>query len=173
LPTPATPVSGEALTSLLDMIKHVPDDEASSQHKERLQQKVSKAAQTFLARNALLHSQNRFLTKINDESKARRAAKSTILGKAKVMTWEDLEKARAEHAVKEAAKAEKKARKTARETKKIAKGIVQAGDSTEGRGKRGRKRTAAMAGTDPSEPMAKVARINEGQGEKNAVVTEP
>ncbi|KAF2729863.1 hypothetical protein EJ04DRAFT_412905, partial [Polyplosphaeria fusca] len=114
LPTPTTPVLGEALTSLLDIIKHVPKDEASSEHKERLQQKVSNAAQTFLAKNTLLHDQNRFLTKMSDESKARRAAKSAILRKAKVMTWEDLEKARAEHVVKEAAKAEKKAKKTAR-----------------------------------------------------------
>ncbi|KAF2732123.1 hypothetical protein EJ04DRAFT_497378 [Polyplosphaeria fusca] len=37
LPTPATPVSGEALTSLLDMIKHVPNDKTSTHRKERLQ----------------------------------------------------------------------------------------------------------------------------------------
>ena len=111
------------------MIKHVPNDEASSQRKERLQQKVSDAAQRFFAKNALLYDQNRFLTEMNDESKARRAAKSAILGKAKVMTWEDLEKARAEHAVKEAAKAEKKAKKTAREVKKIAKATLQAEDA--------------------------------------------
>ncbi|KAF2245071.1 hypothetical protein BU26DRAFT_76132 [Trematosphaeria pertusa] len=32
-PTPATPVSAEALSSLLSMIKQVPNDGASSQHK--------------------------------------------------------------------------------------------------------------------------------------------
>ncbi|KAF2452236.1 hypothetical protein BDY21DRAFT_257958, partial [Lineolata rhizophorae] len=173
LPTPATPVSGEALTSLLDMIKHVPNDEASSQHKERLQKKVSNAAQTFLAKNALLRDQNRFLTKMNDEGKARRAAKSAILGKAKVMTWDDLEKARAEHIVKEAAKTEKKAKKTAKEAKKIAKTTLQAEDAATKERKRGRKRMAATAGADPSEPMAKVARIIDGQVDKNEVITEP
>ncbi|KAF2647103.1 DDE-domain-containing protein [Lophiostoma macrostomum CBS 122681] len=160
LPTPVTPVSGEALTSLLDMIKYVSNDEASSQRKERLQQKVSNAAQTFL-------------TKMNDEGKARRSAKSAILGKAKVMTWDDLQKARAEHAVKEAAKAEKKAKKMAREAKKVAKATLQAEDAAIGGGKWGLKRTAAMIGADHSEPRAKVARRNDGWVEKNQVITEP
>jgi len=44
LPTPTTSVSSEGLMSLLDMIKQMPNDESSSQRKERLQQKVSKAA---------------------------------------------------------------------------------------------------------------------------------
>jgi len=35
--TPVTPVSVEALTSLLDIIKQVPDDETNRQYKERLQ----------------------------------------------------------------------------------------------------------------------------------------
>jgi hypothetical protein len=56
LPTPATPVSGEALMSLLDRIKQVPNDEASSQHKAKLQQKVANAAQTYLAKIALLYN---------------------------------------------------------------------------------------------------------------------
>jgi hypothetical protein len=65
LPTPTTPKSEEGLSLLLAMIERVPkepNDEASSQHKERLQQKVSHAAQTFVAKNALLRDQNRFLT---------------------------------------------------------------------------------------------------------------
>jgi hypothetical protein len=44
LPTSATPISGEALTSLLDRIQQVPADEVSNQHKARLQQKVANAA---------------------------------------------------------------------------------------------------------------------------------
>ncbi|KAF2022977.1 hypothetical protein EK21DRAFT_81851, partial [Setomelanomma holmii] len=74
LPTPVTPKSGEDLARLLAMLEHVPNkpnDEASSLRRDRLQQKVSHAAQTFLAKNALLRDQNRFLTKINDESKTR------------------------------------------------------------------------------------------------------
>lgn len=60
-PTPVTPVLAETMNSLLSMIKQVPNDEASSQHKERLQQKVNNAAQTFLAKNALLDHRNQFL----------------------------------------------------------------------------------------------------------------
>lgn len=58
MPIPATPVSGEALASLLNMIKYVSNNEARSQHKERLQQKLSNAAQTLLAKNSLLRDQN-------------------------------------------------------------------------------------------------------------------
>lgn len=52
MPTPATPVSAESLASLLNMIKLIPND--NMKRKERLQQKVSNAALTLLAKNALL-----------------------------------------------------------------------------------------------------------------------
>lgn len=71
LPTPTTPVSGEALISLLDRIKQVPRDKASSQHKAKLQQKVANTAQMYLAKIALLNYQNQFLAAINNEGKAR------------------------------------------------------------------------------------------------------
>lgn len=54
LPTPTTPVSSEGLTSLLDMITQMTNDDSSTQRKERLQQKVSKAALTVFTKNALL-----------------------------------------------------------------------------------------------------------------------
>ncbi|KAF2732124.1 hypothetical protein EJ04DRAFT_566217 [Polyplosphaeria fusca] len=110
---------------------------------------------------------------MNDESKARRVVKSVMLGKAKVMTWEDLEKARGEHAAKEAAKVEKKAKTTAREAKKVAKTALRLKDAATGEEKRGRKRMAATSGTDPLEPRAKVARINDGQIKQNEAITEP
>ncbi|KAI9872537.1 MAG: hypothetical protein M1823_008146, partial [Watsoniomyces obsoletus] len=141
LPTPTTPKTGEGLSLLLAMIEREPKepkDEASIQHKERLRQKVSHAAQTFVAKNALLRDQNRFQTKINDESKPRRAAKSNILGRARVVTWEVLEKKRAENAEKEAKKAAKAAR-----------------EAITGK-KRGRPRKDTT--TDTLEPKAKVAR---------------
>jgi hypothetical protein len=74
LSTPVTPVSGEALMSLLDRIKQVPEDEASRRHKARLQQKVANAAHTYLTKIALLYNGNQFLAKIDNEGKARRAA---------------------------------------------------------------------------------------------------
>jgi hypothetical protein len=55
----AIPVSPKALTSLLDTTKKVPDDIASGPHKARLQQKVTNAAQTYLANIVLLLDQNR------------------------------------------------------------------------------------------------------------------
>ena len=51
---PATPVSAEALTSLLNMIKQVYDDETNRQHKKRLQQKHAKATQLSFAERTLL-----------------------------------------------------------------------------------------------------------------------
>lgn len=49
LPTLGTPASAEALTSLFNIIKQVPGDETSKLHKERHQQKVTNAAQIFIA----------------------------------------------------------------------------------------------------------------------------
>jgi len=159
LPTPVTPVSAEALTSLLNIIKQVSDDETSRRHKERLQQKVTTAAQTFLAKNALLEDRNQFFTKINDEGKVRRSTKSETLGKARVMSFEDLEKARAERVVKEAAKEAKKAAKEAKEGAKEVKKLA-----TAVRRKRGRK---CKSGEEAGAPELKVnvARTSEAQVE--------
>ncbi|KAF2790796.1 DDE-domain-containing protein, partial [Melanomma pulvis-pyrius CBS 109.77] len=138
LPTPTTPVSSEGLGSLLDMIKHMPNDESSSQRKERLQQKVSNAALTFLAKNALLRDQNKFLVRINNEGKTRRATKSKMLGTAKVMTWHE--------------------RSMRRKSTPL-----QAEEATAGKTQRGRKRKSATEGADASEPKAKIARISNTQ----------
>jgi hypothetical protein len=179
--TPATPVSAEALTSLLNMIKQVPDNETNQQHKERLQQKLTNATQLSFAERALLQEHNRFLARINNEAKVRRSTKSDVLGMAKVMSYEDLEKAKAERAVKETAKeaqkakreakkakreakkaekeakkAEKEAKKAEKEAKKAAK---EAEEATAGKSARGRKRKSPAA-ADAPEPKAKVARMS-------------
>ena len=52
--TPTTPVSSEGLTSLLNMITQITNNDLSTQRKERLQQKVYKAALTVFTKNALL-----------------------------------------------------------------------------------------------------------------------
>jgi hypothetical protein len=59
---------------------------------------------------------------MNDESKVRQSTTSVILGKAKVMSYEDLEEARAKRAEKEAVK------------------------EVKGKGKRGRKPKIAASG---------------------------
>jgi DDE superfamily endonuclease len=143
--TPATPVSAEALTSLLDMIKQVPDDETNREHKERLQQKHTKATQLSFAERALLQEHNRFLAQINNEAKPRRSTKSDMLGTAKVMSYEDLEKAKAERVAKEIAKVIKKAEKEAKKAAKEAK------EATAGKNTRGRKRKGAA---DVPQPQA-------------------
>ncbi|KAF7857762.1 uncharacterized protein EAF02_011129 [Botrytis sinoallii] len=53
------------------------------------------------AKRALLHDQNQMLTRMNNEAKARRSPRSVVLGKAKVMSFEDIEVARATRATKE------------------------------------------------------------------------
>ena len=160
-------MSAESLTLLLNMIKQVPDDgDTSRQHKERLQQKVTAAAQTFLATNALLEDRNQFLTTINDEGKVRRASKSEIIGRARVMSYEDLEKARAERAMKEAAKEAKRAAKEAKEGAKQVRKVA-----TAGKRERGRKRRILEEVAGAPEPDAKVARVSEAQVE-NAIPPE-
>jgi hypothetical protein len=104
-------VSVEALTSLLDMIKQIPDDETNRQRKERLQQKHIKATQLSYAECTLLQEHNKFLAQINKEAKPRRSTKSDVLGTAKVMSYEDLIKAKVARAAKETAKETKKAEK--------------------------------------------------------------
>ncbi|CAO2648698.1 Nn.00g079650.m01.CDS01 [Neocucurbitaria sp. VM-36] len=69
--------------------------------------KLANAAQISFAERALLKDRNRFLFKINNEAKARRLARSIVLGKAKVMSFEDLEEAKARRAAKEEAATKK------------------------------------------------------------------
>ncbi|KAF1935013.1 hypothetical protein EJ02DRAFT_362433, partial [Clathrospora elynae] len=174
LPTPTTPKPGEDLARLLAMIEHVPkepSDEARNQHKERLQQKVSHAVQTFLAKNALLRDHNKLLTKINDESKTRRATKSTILGKARVMTWEDLENGRRERTEKEEKKAAKEAREAITGKKRGRARTSSSADTLEPKAKVARRSDTVTVNTQnaeaeagPSEPRAKVVKKSKAQG---------
>ena len=85
---------------------------------------------------------------INNKAKVRRLTKSLVLGKAKVISYKDLEEARAKRANKEAAKEAK------------------------GKGKRGRKRKSAALVADASEPNAKVVRMNEAPAPARALVVQ-
>lgn len=106
-------MSAEAVASLHNLIKQDAYmlDEASKQRLQRHVQKLTNATQLSFAERALLQEQIRFLAKINNEAKVRRATKSKIIGTARVMSYEDLVKARAERAAKEAEKEAKKAKK--------------------------------------------------------------
>ena len=121
--TPITPALAEGLASLQNLIKQdaYTLNEASIQRLERHVQKLANAAQISFAESALLHDQNQMLIRMNNEAKVRRSTRSIVLGKAKVMSFEDIEVARAARAAKEVIK---------------------------GKGKRGRKRKSAALEAD-------------------------
>lgn len=107
--TPVTPVTTEALTSLHNLIvkdTHVLERKSKDRLQKRIQ-KLASAAKVSFAEQALLKDRNQFLLQINREAKTRRSTKSVVLGKAKVMSFEDLEEARAKRAAKEQALAGK------------------------------------------------------------------
>jgi hypothetical protein len=90
-------------------------------------------AHVTLAERAILREQTRFLHKVNNEAKDRRTTKAEVVGKARVMSYEDIKEARAKLAAKKEAAASK--------------------------GKRGRKRKHGEVEPDASEPRAPVARM--------------
>ena len=106
--TPVTPATTEEFMSLHEMIKkdaHVLGE--TTKGWQKCVQKMANAGQTLFAERALLRDHNQFLFKINNEAKARRSTRSVVLGKARVMSFEDLEEAKANRAVKEEAAARK------------------------------------------------------------------
>jgi hypothetical protein len=109
------------------------------------------------------------LTTINNEAKVRRSTKSLVLGKAKVMSYEDLEEARAKRTKKEAAKEAKGKGKSGRKCKSATPEVYEA---TTGKAKRGRKRKSTMPEADVSEPKAKVVRMSEAPRPAGASVVQ-
>jgi hypothetical protein len=112
--TPVTPMTTEGLSSLHNLIKQ---DACASERLQRRVQKLASAAQISFAKQHLLQDHNRLLAKINNEAKVRRSTKSVVLGKAKVMSFEDLEEARVKRAAKDKATADKGKRKRGRKRK--------------------------------------------------------
>jgi hypothetical protein len=173
-PTPVTPVSVEDLASLHNLIKQDAHtlNQASIPRLERHVQKLAHAAQISFAERALLHDQNQMLTRMNNEAKVRRSTRSIVLGKAKVMSFEDIEVARAARAAKEVIKGKgKRGRKRknaaieadepeAAETETEAEAEAEpepevaraATEVIKARGKRGRKRKSAAQQPDEPEP---------------------
>ena len=100
---PVTPSTTEALTSLHNLIKQEACalDGLDKQHLQRHVQKLASAAQRSFAKETLLQEQTQLLSKINKEANVRQSTRSVVLGKAKVMSYEDLEEARAKRAAKE------------------------------------------------------------------------
>ncbi|KAI1528603.1 vegetative incompatibility protein HET-E-1, partial [Pyrenophora tritici-repentis] len=139
-PTPITPVSAEGLVSLRNLIIEKDAgalDETNKRNLQRHLHKLAKAAQLSLAKGALQQNHIQFLLTVNNEAKVRRSTKSLVLGKAKVMGYEELVEAREKRVEKEAAQKAK------------------------GKGKRGRKRTSAAVEDDTAEPKTKAKRVTE------------
>jgi hypothetical protein len=111
--TPVTPLTTNALSSLRASITEQTDalDETSKQDLQKNIQKLANAAQMFIAERDLLREQTRFLLKANNEAKDRRSTKSSIVGRAKVMSHEDIMEMQAKQAAKEQATTGKRGRK--------------------------------------------------------------
>jgi len=154
-----TLITPKALILLHNLIKQdaYAEDKKSKQRLQRHIQKFSNAAQTCFAERALQREQIHFLRKVNNEAKVRRSTKSLVLGKAKVMSYEDLEEARAKRAAKDAAKAKGKGKRVP----KPKSAALEAKEATTGKGKHGRKRNSPAPEADALELKAKVARTSE------------
>ena len=114
---------------------------------QRHVQKLASAAKISFAECALLRDQNQLLSEINKEAKVRQLTRSLVLGKAKVISYEDLEVARENRAAKDKVKAGK------------------------GKGKGSRKRKCAAP--EAAEPSAKVVRtstVRKAAKDKDSVV---
>jgi hypothetical protein len=167
--TPVTPASAEGLASLQNLIKQDAHtlNKASIQRLERHVQKLANAAQISFAERDLLHDRNQMLIRMNNEAKVRRSTRSVVLGKAKVMSFEDIEVARAARAAKEVIKGKGKRgrkRKSAAleaDEPEIESEPEVARAAKQGKGKRGRKRKSAAQEEDEPEPDPEVARVIE------------
>jgi hypothetical protein len=79
----------------------------SSRHLQRHLQKLTSAAKISFAIQTLIQNYNQFLPKINGKVKSRQSNRSVVLGKAKVMSYKDLEEAQVKRNAKDKAKAAK------------------------------------------------------------------
>jgi hypothetical protein len=124
--TPVTPVTTDAIVSLHNIITQDAHaiDQSSRQRPQRPVRKLASAAKISFAERALLKDQNRFSSRINSDAKARRSTKSQVLGKAKVMSYQDLEEARAKRNAKEKAVVDKATRGRKRKTLALALDVL-------------------------------------------------
>ena len=158
--TPVTPASAEAAALLHDLIKQDARalDVTTRQRLEKNLQKLTHTTQRSFPAMDLLREHNQFLTEINNESQVRRSTRSEVIGTARVVSYEDLEKAQVERAAKRTAA---EAKKAAKEAKKSATATQAVREDQAGKRKRGRKRKSAPSEAGPA--GLKKARISEIQ----------
>ena len=147
--------------------------ETSIPRLQRHVQKLANAGQRSIAYCALVDERNSFLMSINNEAKVRRSTTAVVLGKGKgkVMSYEDLEEARAKRAAKDAMKGkEKRGRKRKNTVLEVDDPEAEpeeahAAKELHAKRKRGRKRKsvveAAVDTAPESEPEPEVARTIE------------
>jgi hypothetical protein len=155
---PHTPVTSEALTSLRSLIEQ--DVDVLGEPSKYRVRKLANAAQKWVAECAILLDENKLLFEQNNESNVRKSTRSTVVGKAKVMSWDELEKAKAARAAKEQAAADKKQR-----GQKPKDPAPEAGETTVGKGKRGRGRKSCASDADTTRSAkANVTRVSDPSG---------
>jgi hypothetical protein len=93
-------VTAEALTSLYSLIEQdaIILDSPSKQHL----QKFANAAQKSFAECAILLDENRLLLEQNNESNCRQSTRSTVVWKAKVISYKDIVEAQAKRDAEDA-----------------------------------------------------------------------
>ncbi|KAF2855343.1 hypothetical protein T440DRAFT_504761 [Plenodomus tracheiphilus IPT5] len=157
--TPVTPVSSEALASLLTLVKQDPHDEISTTRHQKLVQKLANAAEVSFAQQALDQDQIQLLSKMNNEARTHWKTKSEILGKgkARVMSYEDIEAARAKRAEQEANRHAQGKRKRGR-PKRIAVEAV-AEEEAEATADKGARKNPKRAAQEADEPLALQASV--------------
>ena len=175
LSTPKTPVTSQALTSLrnqiLNTVKQPVLDEKSRHYLVKQIEKYDHAAQISFAERVLQKGQMYQMAKLNDEAKVRRSTKSLILGKAKIMRYEDLVEKRAAREAKEQAKANGKGRRGRKRKKTdepepavpepgVPEPDVTEPNVSEPTRESGRKRKSTAPPTDLPVPKTKVARTS-------------
>jgi hypothetical protein len=84
-------------------------------------QKLASAAKISFAKEGLLSNHNRLLYRINNEAKVRRLTWSLVIKKVKVISYDDLDIARAAQTAKDKAAAEKGKEKCSRKRKVLAR----------------------------------------------------
>ena len=141
-------------------------NEMSKQRLQRHLQKLTNATQTSFADCSLLKHQVESLTEINNEAKVRRAIKSHVVGTARVMSYEDIEQARAKRAEKEAANEAKRAKKA----EKVLRATPTTEEAAPRKTQRGRKRKRSADAPEPETNMAQTTRT---EVEESVMASEP
>jgi hypothetical protein len=156
----------EGLISLHNQIKQDTHtlNMTSIQYLERYIRKLINTAQIFFAKNTFFYNQNQILIRINNKTKIRRSTKLIVLGKTKIINFEDIEVARVAYAAKEVIKGKRKhnrkRKNTALELDKLEPDELEpepeitraTKEIIKGRGKHGRKHKSTTQEADKLEP---------------------